>query len=69
LDWRPARSALRRQPDTHVFGEFPFLDEKGPQMRAFFMVHSLSRPTFALFRPKIAKSLRPIPGKLPFSGD
>src|SRR3954470_19637602 len=28
--WRRVRSALRRQPPILVFGEFSFLDEKGP---------------------------------------
>jgi hypothetical protein len=42
---------------------------KARQMRAFLIADSLWRPVFALFGPRIPKSLRPNPRKLPFSGD
>jgi hypothetical protein len=63
------RSALRRQPGSPVFREFPSLDEKGPLNAGFSHRYSLWRPMFELFWPRIPKSRQLNPRKLPFSED
>jgi len=56
---------LPRQPGIARFREYPSLDEKGGQVRAFLIAKRLQRPMVELFGPNIPKSLQPIPRKLP----
>jgi hypothetical protein len=67
---RTARSALRRQPTSPVFGEYYFLEAERPANSGLFrLAESLQRPDSHRYIPKSAASLHSTIEEFPFSGD